>query len=177
MSEPVYEITLGRLYGWKYCAQCIPITKSFVLEFTKLNQTIPLHWLFANSEPQIQLSFFRNSKKNTQYQIQTANLQYFDLDSCAESYGCYMIQSIGSNFYVFLLFNDIETNLQMGRRVSLENIFAYNPWFYESLINCKNLLSNDKITIGFDDLDEQLKKSIHLANQIAQDSDKLSFMS
>jgi hypothetical protein len=165
-------LTLGRLYGWLYCDDCINTVRLSTIHFIN-NNNIPLHWLFNSSEYSKKIKFFRKSKNK----IQESIMRYFDMDEY--DYGCYAIRKydkLPDNKYgIFLFFNDAETDETMGRAVSLSNIFAHTEGLYEELINSKNIFNDKKIVVRFDELSLNLKNGIHDAYKLACCRDKYSY--
>lgn len=102
------------------------------------------------------LHFFRYSKRDTMKPVHSGFISGH-MDS-----GMRIIcKDRNKDFHIPLSFRDNETGEETHRLVSLGNIMAHTPGFYEELVRSSNLLLNDMIKIAFADLSVNLQNDIH----------------
>lgn len=154
------------LSGWFYCDECLKnqrITRA-VYKHICISRQIPMFWLLKSKNKN--LSFFRYSQRNTNQPIYIGEfsrdismnvLTYYDDDLY--------------RYRLPLEYKDSTTGAIIGRGISLQNLFSYNPWLYKEFTECEDLMDSSSeapIKIGYKQLPLELKHMVEEAYELSK---------
>lgn len=196
-SDSCRTLTMGIEEGWIYCDDCLQTQRlrKVILGYLNRSKTIPLQWLCASINANIKKDYYPNKQshpeKGGMYMGVSGYLHFFrqskrDTDEPVHSGLISQVMMSGiriacknetKEYCIYLCFPDNETGKCSERCVSLENIMAHTLGFYEELIRSDDLLSSERVKIGFSDLSEELRNDIHDVFRLSCSIPKTSFTS
>lgn len=179
-SKSCKQFAVSLRWGWMYCENCFTsgMMRKVILGWMNTDRTIPCTWLVrsetfsqsVNARDAIAscryLNFFRYSKRHTQTPVYEGRVYPYDDEGVRIRFvKATQDGARPDGFGTMLAFYDAETNSHMERFVSLENIFAHNPQFYQELIACEDLLhvSEPMFKISYNDLEQTFRDEIEHA--------------
>ena len=183
--QPIHcnQVLIGFRWGWLYCNDCLVSGKlrTIVLGWINITKTIPCTWLIGsqiyhssdnkNTPPCIYLKFFRYSRRDTSEPVYEGRLYPCDTDGTTIRH----ITDPCECYSMSLSFNDPGSKQDLERLVSIANIFAHNPDFYQSLINSQNLLHHPELKIAYSDISQEFRDGIDRCYQTSQVSNPKEF--
>jgi len=186
-SDPCKQLSVGEKWGWVYCDECLESgrLRETVLGWINHEKTIPCTWMgmdrnertFDNSFDEIMgayyLDFFRYSQRDTDKPVYKGRTYPFDENG---SNIRFMKKSIDGPGMTLAFMDDHESDDSMMKRpVSLENIFAHNPRFYDELTSCTDLLASKHVRIGYSDVSQVMRDDIDRRYRQSLEADPMSY--
>lgn len=178
------EVTIGDIYGWKYCSDCLKNgdLRRTVLKYIETSNSIPCYWIYNNETAFNQSSYYdetkdANSTDGMRY-IHFLDCSGTDVDKVTRTSECLL----GDNNNLSIIVNtrenkDADADIAIMRlnyydsiedsyskqTVSLANVFYHNPEFYKLLVGSSNLLNNVAVVIDYSDIPQRLKDAVEAA--------------
>jgi hypothetical protein len=176
-NKPVLrEINCGRLWGWKCCDKCISSgrVKKNVLAFMEKHKCIPLSWLCDQEQKKFRtsvfgtngsplsrfLQFYKPPISDTENPVQEAKFNLLNKDMMIAPRQMRGSGGTAYRFSVKTSYRDTQTGGDVSCYVSLDNIMAHNPGFYEALVQEKNLLSSGKVIVSYAEIADCVKAMV-----------------
>lgn len=151
-NDYVQCINIGRVCGVYYCNECSSVCKTDIIEHLNDTCVIPLYFALYEKK-----SISRNTTINLSFYRESQNKIYEGTTSFYDNKWMFGIQKIKEkNMFVINLFFE-ENGKSFSKYVSVENICFHNPWFYDKVVNSKNLFMDKNMIISFDDLSNDIK--------------------